>query len=155
METYVWLIDVPLRARILFRNNNQAAWRALAKWLKHSSKHCNKTVVKKRRVWHVIRNTLSIHRLETPEMSSHERRRLRMLINIAMHPAIRSYDEQAFDFLSEESENNNFIVKKSLRPVPSQDMVEQAKKKTWQHQTPARLLRKRLKTHRARRPRIT
>ena len=58
-------------------------------------------------------------------MSSHERRRLRMLINIAMHPAIRSYDEQAFDFLSEESENN-LISKKLLRPVPSQGMVEQA-----------------------------
>ena len=39
-----------------------------------------------------------------------------------------SYDEQAFNNLSEESENNNFIVKKSLRPVLSQDMVEQAKR---------------------------
>ena len=27
--------------------NNQAAWRALAKWLKHSSKHSKETVVKK------------------------------------------------------------------------------------------------------------
>ena len=30
--------------------------------------------------------------------------------------------------MSEESENNNCIIKKSLRPVPSQGMVEQAKK---------------------------
>ena len=29
--------------------------------------------------------------------------------------------------MSEESEKNKFIVKKSLRPVPSQSMVEQAK----------------------------
>ena len=48
-------------------------------------------------------------------------------MSIAIYPAIRSYDEQAFDNMSEESENN-FIVKKSLRPVPSQGMVEQAKK---------------------------
>ena len=34
-----------------------------------------------------------------------------------MYPAIHSYDEQAFDNMSEESENNNFIVKKSLQPV--------------------------------------
>ena len=46
-----------------------------------------------------------------------------------MYPAIWSFDEQAFDNMSEESEKNkNFIVKKSLRPVPSQIMVEQAKK---------------------------
>ena len=32
------------------------------------------------------------------------------------------------DNMNEESENNNFIVKKSLQPVPSQGMVEQAKK---------------------------
>ena len=37
-------------------------------------------------------------------MSSYERCRLRMFINIAMYPAIRSYDEQAFDNVSEESE---------------------------------------------------
>ena len=94
--------------------NNQAAWRALAKWLKHSSKHSNETVDKKRLVWHAISNTLNIH---LPELT------------FAMYPAIRSYDEQAFDYnMSEESENNNFIIKKSLRPVPSQGMVEQAKK---------------------------
>ena len=28
----------------------------------------------------------------------------------AIYPAIRSYDEQAFDNMSEESENNNIIV---------------------------------------------
>ena len=39
---------------------------------------------------------------------------------------IRSYDEHAFD-MSEESEKEKFIVKKSLRPVPSRGMVEQAK----------------------------
>ena len=44
-----------------------------------------------------------------------------------MFPAIRNYDEQAFDNMSEQSEEKNFIVKKSLRPVPSQGMVEQAK----------------------------
>jgi len=51
-----------------------------------------------------------------------------MFISIAMYPAIRSSGEQAFDNMSEKSENNNFIVKKSLRPVPTQGMVEQAKK---------------------------
>ena len=64
----------------------------------------------------------------------------------AMYPAIRNYDEQAFDNMSEESEEKKtFIIKKSLRPVPSQGMVEQAKK-TWRLQTPARLPRKRFKT---------
>ena len=48
-----------------------------------------------------------------------------------MYPAIRSYDEQAFDNMSEESgKKPNFIVKKSLQSVPSRGMVEQAKK-TW------------------------
>ena len=51
-----------------------------------------------------------------------------MFICIAMYPAIRSYDEQTFDNMSEESENNNSIVEKSLRPVSSQGMVEEAKK---------------------------
>ena len=52
-----------------------------------------------------------------------------MFISTAIYPAIHSYDkEQAFDNMSEESEKPNFIVKKSLRPVPSQSMVEQAKK---------------------------
>ena len=45
-----------------------------------------------------------------------------------MYAAIRSYDEQAFDNMSEGSENKNFIVKKSLQFVPSQGQVEQAKK---------------------------
>ena len=44
-----------------------------------------------------------------------------------MYPAICNYDEQAFDYVSEESENNNFIVEKLLWPVSSQGMVEQAK----------------------------
>ena len=43
----------------------------------------------------------------------------------AMYPAIRSYDEQAFDNMSEESEEKkHLIVKKSLRPIPSQSLVE-------------------------------
>ena len=61
-------------------------------------------------------------------MSSHECWRLRTFISIAVYPAIRIYDEQAFRNMSEENENNNFIIKKSLRPVPSQGMVEQARK---------------------------
>ena len=46
-----------------------------------------------------------------------------------MYPAICSYDEQAFDNMSEESDYNSFIIKKLLRLVPNQGMVEQAKKK--------------------------
>ena len=42
--------------------------------------------------------------------------------------AICSYDDEAFDNMSEESEEKETIIKKSLRPVPSQGMVEQAKK---------------------------
>ena len=34
-------------------------------------------------------------------------------ISIAMHPAIRSYDKQAFNIMSEESEEKKIIVKKS------------------------------------------
>ena len=45
-------------------------------------------------------------------------------ISIAMYPVIRSYDEQGLDNMSEESVKKNFIVKKSLQPVPSQGMVE-------------------------------
>ena len=62
-----------------------------------------------------------------------------------MYAAICSDDERAFANKSEESDKKNFIVKKSLRPVPSQGIVEQAKK-TWQLQTPARIPKKRLKT---------
>ena len=40
-----------------------------------------------------------------------------------MYPAICSYDDQAFDDMSEEIEKNNFIIKKSLWPVPSQRIV--------------------------------
>ena len=41
----VRLIDVRLKARVLFpETNNQAAWRALAKWLKNSRKPSNETV---------------------------------------------------------------------------------------------------------------
>ena len=47
----------------------------------------------------------------------------------AMSTVIRIYDESAFDNnLSEESGKKNFIVKKSLQPVPSQGMIEQAQK---------------------------
>ena len=35
---------------------------------------------------------------------SHERWRLQAFISMAMYPAIRSYDEQAFNNMSEESE---------------------------------------------------
>ena len=70
----VCLIDVRLKARVLFpETNNQAAWRALAKWLKHSSKHSNKKVDMKRFPWHAIGNhrtiTLNMHLPETPDMS--------------------------------------------------------------------------------------
>ena len=50
-----------------------------------------------------------------------------MFISTAIYPAIRSDDEQTFVNMSEESEKRNFIIKKSLQPVPSQGMVEQAK----------------------------
>ena len=47
----------------------------------------------------------------------------------ALYPAIHNHVEQAFNNMNEESEKKkNFIIKKSLRPVPSQGMVEQAKK---------------------------
>ena len=47
-----------------------------------------------------------------------------------MYPAIHVYDDQAFDDKNEENEkkiNECFIVKKPLRHVPSQGIVEQAK----------------------------
>ena len=44
-----------------------------------------------------------------------------------MCTAIPSYDGQTFDDMSEESEKRNFIVKKPLRPVPSQGIVSQKK----------------------------
>ena len=48
-----------------------------------------------------------------------------IVLTKAMHTTIRSYDEQAFDNMSEESGiNKNFVVKKMLRRVPSQGMVE-------------------------------
>ena len=49
-------------------------------------------------------------------------------ISIAMYPVICSSDEQGVDNMSEESGKKNFIIKKSLWPVPSQGIVEQAKK---------------------------
>ena len=52
-----------------------------------------------------------------------------------MSTAIRSYDEQAFDNMSEKSGKKNFIVKKSLRPVPSQS-IGWAGQITWRFQTP-------------------
>ena len=45
-----------------------------------------------------------------------------------MYPAIRRNDEQTFDDMSEESEKKNFIIKKSVWPLPSQGIVEQVKK---------------------------
>ena len=51
-------------------------------------------------------------------------------ISVAMYPAIYRYDDEAFDDTSAESEkifHEHFIVKKPLRPVPSQGIVEQAK----------------------------
>ena len=45
-----------------------------------------------------------------------------------MYPAIRRYNDQAFDDMSEESGKKNFIVHKLLRPVVSQGIVEEAKK---------------------------
>ena len=54
--------------------------------------------------------------------------KLPIALTKAIFTAIHSYDEQEFDNTSEESEKTNFIVKKSLRPVPSQGMVDQVKK---------------------------
>ena len=52
-----------------------------------------------------------------------------IVLTKAMYTAIHSYDEQAFDNMNEESgKKNPLIVKKLLRPVTSQGMVEQAKK---------------------------
>ena len=56
-----------------YLESTDAAWRVLVKWLKHSSKHSNETVVKKWLVSHVISNTFNIHLPEMPEMSSHGR----------------------------------------------------------------------------------
>ena len=44
-----------------------------------------------------------------------------------MYTTIHSYDEQAVVNMSEESEKKPVVVQKSLWPVPSQGMVEQAK----------------------------
>jgi len=51
-----------------------------------------------------------------------------------MYPAICWCEDQAFDDMSEESGEKkyifeHFIVKKALRSVPSQGIVEQAKNK--------------------------
>ena len=43
-----------------------------------------------------------------------------------MYPVINRYDDQAFDNMSEESESNTFVVKKSLWPFQTQGIVEQA-----------------------------
>ena len=48
-----------------------------------------------------------------------------------MYVAIHRYEDQAFDDITKESEKTFFecfIVKKSLRPVPNQGMVEKVKK---------------------------
>ena len=57
-----------------------------------------------------------------------------MFISIVMYPAICWCEDQAFDDMSEESGEKkyifeHFIVKKALRSVPSQGIVEQAKNK--------------------------
>ena len=52
-----------------------------------------------------------------------------IVLTKAMCAAIRSFDEPTFDNMSDESEKNkNLIIKKLSRPVPSEGMVEQAKK---------------------------
>ena len=58
--------------------------------------------------------------------TNNERWRLRAFISIAMYPAISSCDEQVFDNMNEESEKKNFIIRKSLPPVLTQGIVEQA-----------------------------
>ena len=45
-----------------------------------------------------------------------------------MYPAIRSYGEQAFDNEGGKWKKKNVIIKKSLRSIQSQGVVEQAKK---------------------------
>ena len=45
-----------------------------------------------------------------------------------MYRVTRSYDEEAFDNMSEESGKKKIIIKKSLRPVPNRGRVGQAKK---------------------------
>ena len=54
--------------------------------------------------------------------------RLCAFISITVYLAIRRYDNQAFDDMSEVSEKKT-IVKKLLWPVPSQGIDEQAEKK--------------------------
>ena len=50
-----------------------------------------------------------------------------IVLSKAMYQAIHSNDEQAFDNMSEGSEEFFFFIfEKSLRPVPSQGMVESA-----------------------------
>ena len=48
-----------------------------------------------------------------------------IILTNAIYTAIHSYDEQAFIHMSVESEKNKTVL---FRPVPSQGMVEQAKK---------------------------
>ena len=57
---------------------------------------------------------------------------------------IRSYDEQAFDNMSEESGKKNY--RSEIVLACSKSGHGWAGKKTWRLQTPARLPRKRLKT---------
>ena len=55
-----------------------------------------------------------------------------------MYPAIRRSDDQAFDNMSEDrgkKTKKHDIVKKSLQPVTSQGIVEQAKKTEWRLKT--------------------
>ena len=56
-----------LKARAHFPiANNQAAWRVLANWLKHSSKQSNETVDMKRLPWHAIGNHQTVILNKTP-----------------------------------------------------------------------------------------
>ena len=47
-----------------------------------------------------------------------------IVLTEAMYTAIRNYDEEAFDNMSEESEKKTFSHEKLLQPVSSQGMVE-------------------------------
>ena len=59
---------------------------------------------------------------------SHEHWHLQAFISIAMYPVICRNDDQAISDLNEQSEKKTLSFMKLLRPVPSQGIVEQAKK---------------------------
>ena len=76
---------------------------------------------------------------------SHERWRLQVFISTAIYPAICSYDEQAFQNMSEESEKKK-LYRLEIIAACFKSRHGGAGQKTWRLQTPARLPRKRLKT---------